>query len=101
RHRHVRLEHHARRRFGSNPTRLGPADGYSLAAESVSLDFATHRFETPRIETQVPSMEASMRALSLFLLACGTLSWAAPARADWAQVSEVPTTQLFSLFANG
>src|SRR5262249_48040121 len=73
----------------------------SLAARSVSLDFATHRFETLGIESGVPSQEASMRALFLVLLACGTLSGAAPARADWTQVPEVPTTQLFSLFANG
>ena len=100
----TRSLHATGRRLGGDPARLGPAnDRYSLAAESVSLDFATHRFENHRIETGIPFMEASMRALSLslFLLACGILSSAAPARADWAQVPEVPTTQLFSLFASG
>lgn len=41
-----------------------------------------------------------MRSIS-FLLVGGALALATPAGAQWSQVPEIPTTQLFSLFANG
>src|SRR5215467_3793438 len=80
-----------RRAFHRDPRRFPPA-----------LHFATHRFVILRIESRdsnaTPPEEPSMRFVSIVLLAVGL---AGPAWAQWNPVPDIPSTELFSLFANG